>query len=302
MSTAIVARAKRLVETGVVRSGIPRLLIGQRKGQRLILAYHDIVAELAPSRGDASLHLPLSSFRAQLDEICRRFDVVVLDTISEAASSHARPRIAITFDDAYEGVLEHALPELKQRGLPATVFVAPALLGLTPWWDILAEPLTGAVPVHIRDRAMKELGGMRDKVLATFTGQPQSALPRIASETDLVRAASDAGDLLRFGSHSWSHAHLPSLDDAILSRELSAPLSWLRERFENVSRFLSYPYGAMSAKTEDYARGAGYTGSLRVEGGWQAAGDHRTYGMPRLNVPAGVSSAGFHLRLAGLVT
>jgi hypothetical protein len=36
------------------------------------------------------------------------------------------------------------IPELVRRGLPATVFVAPALLDQRAfWWDRLANPTTG---------------------------------------------------------------------------------------------------------------------------------------------------------------
>ena len=49
--------------------------------------------------------------------------------------------IAITFDDAYAGTVDQALPELARLGLPATVFLAPAFVeGDTFWWDALAAP------------------------------------------------------------------------------------------------------------------------------------------------------------------
>jgi peptidoglycan/xylan/chitin deacetylase (PgdA/CDA1 family) len=43
--------------------------------------------------------------------------------------------VAVTFDDAFESVLQNALPELEKRTIPATIFVIAGLLGQTPGWE-----------------------------------------------------------------------------------------------------------------------------------------------------------------------
>lgn len=49
--------------------------------------------------------------------------------------------VAITFDDGYKNIAVQALPELKKRGWPATIFVNPGLLAKSPsfylTWDEL---------------------------------------------------------------------------------------------------------------------------------------------------------------------
>src|SRR5690606_40922240 len=78
-------------------------------------------------QGDTSLHLPLPRFIQQIERVARTHEIVDLET-TLSGPGH-RPRAVLTFDDAYRGAVTLALPELRKRGLPATVFVAPALLG-----------------------------------------------------------------------------------------------------------------------------------------------------------------------------
>ncbi|MFQ5983669.1 MAG: polysaccharide deacetylase family protein, partial [Woeseiaceae bacterium] len=46
--------------------------------------------------------------------------------------------VALTFDDGYRDFIENAAPELNRLGMPATVFIATALMDQTYWWDEVA--------------------------------------------------------------------------------------------------------------------------------------------------------------------
>jgi peptidoglycan/xylan/chitin deacetylase (PgdA/CDA1 family) len=211
----------------------------------------------------------------------------------------------LTFDDAYAGVLEFALPELARRGLPATIFVAPGLLGLeAPWWDRLADPILGLIPSSYRDRALNELHGDGERILrdaptsgcTVFAPIPEH---RIASEAELTRALA-SHPLVTVGSHTWSHPNVAALDAGRLRREMRDSLLWLRERFgPKALDLLAYPYGSESPAARAAAAEAGYRGALRVSGGWDR-GDGDRFATPRLNVTPGISPAGFRASLAGL--
>ncbi len=283
----------------VVEMGLRRL-----RGARLVLSYHNVIAQddLLP-RGDRSLHLPLQRFRAQLDAIARwQLDVVPLDAPSDAS---APPRVVITFDDAYAGALDFALPELERRGWPSTVFVAPGLLGsAAPWWDRLASPRTGAIPDRVRDAALESFGGEEARILLAAESQGWTLHPplpahRIATEPELA-AAAGRHSRLRLAAHTWSHPNVSRIAGDALLRELVAPRDWLRERFgAQYVDWLAYPYGRESAEARATAASIGYRGALRVAGGWDRGTSH-LHARPRLNVTPGISDAGFRARLAGL--
>lgn len=88
---------------------------------RAVLTFHDI------SRGVSPLQFPPAHFSALLDSLAGAgFSFVDLDDLlSPVAPEHA---LAITFDDGYASVLEHALPVLQALGAPAHLFVPTAFV------------------------------------------------------------------------------------------------------------------------------------------------------------------------------
>lgn len=284
--------------------------LARRRGARLILSYHNVVSDAVPPLlGDRSLHLPLRNFREQLDTLNELGIRVVPLASTRAPLSADPPEVVLTFDDAYAGALQHAVPELAARGIPATVFVAPELLGTpAPWWDLLADPAEGAVPEPIRIEALSRYHGdgrlILDRAVASgWAVHPPASEHRICSEEELHDAmARHAG--LSLGTHTWSHpnlAALASLDEEQARAQLVETAVWLQERFrERAIGYVAYPYGLESHAVRRIAALAGFTGGLRVSGGWDnRRGD--PFGIPRLNVTAGLSRQGFRVRLAALI-
>ena len=244
---------KSTFEHGVLLSGIPGAMRKRHRGDVLVLAYHNIVPDGAPSAGDLSLHLPQRRFAEQLDALVRTHDIIPLE---RALAGHAgdRPAAVITFDDAYEGAVTVGVSELEARRLPATIFVAPAYLnGGDFWWDALTEPGASALSPGLRSWALEDCAGRDADIRARASrehGAPISTMPshaRGAHEHDLLSAASVSG--ISLASHTWSHPNLSRLSGDALASELARPLAWLRERFSNVLSAISYPYGLASARS-----------------------------------------------------
>ena len=133
----------------------------------------------------------------------------------------------------------------------------------------------------------------RSGVVATEPGEWLAA----ATESELREASRSSG--VDLASHSWSHPNLATFEEAELQMELMKPLTWLRERFAAVVPWLAYPYGLMSPTAAGMAKSVGYRGALVVDGGWWPRRIDDQFDLPRWNVPAGITSAGFRLRAAG---
>ena len=309
----LASAAKRMAEAGLLISGAAAVSRGRVRGRTLVLAYHNIVGHRSAVDGDSSLHLPLPLFRHQLDAIERFADVVPLAEVisaSPSSASSARPRVAITFDDAYRGTIRLALPELARRGLPATVFVPPGFIpDATFWWDDLGGT-TGGLSPSDRNTALEQCRGRDADVRLHHasrltTVNADARLPGYdlrCTSLDELRAAAAAGPV-SLGSHTWSHPNLARSTSDELADELSRPLAWLRQEFPDQHLpAISYPYGLESAAVQAAARAAGYAMGFLVAGGWLPTTLGNLLALPRLNVPAGLSADGLALRLSGLFT
>jgi len=301
--TSMRGLVKGAAETIVVRSGVAAMLRRRLRGKAVVLAYHNIVPNGESLSGDSSLHLPQRQFAEHLDLIASIARVVPLASLFEENDRSDECRVAITFDDAYEGALKAGLAEMRERSMPGTVFVAPGLLGRDTWWDRLGEASGGAMPDDVRRHAIESLRGDRDAVLEWFAssgraGESSDALPRIGSESELVAAANQQG--ITIGTHSWSHRNLSALSESELEAELVPSLAWLQARFASTIPLLSYPYGLASTAVEQAAERAKLRAAFMVSGGWMSRGPARPHALPRMNIPAGLSPNGLTLRLSGI--
>lgn len=267
-----------------------------RPGDRLILAYHNVVpADWAP-RGDRSLHLSIDKFEAQLRMIRNEAEIVpLMDLLTTDAPSDRR--VAITFDDAYASALTLGVGACVAADAPCTVFVAPGLLGHVPSWDMLAE--RGQWSNVERHRFLWEQHGLGAAVSADADVSASVTLTlRISSEAELLSACGQMG--VTVGNHTMHHMNLGALSTAEAECDLQAAAGWLQERFPSTAPVVAYPYGIPPRDREAAVHSAGLTHGLNVAGGWWHAG--RTVSLlavPRWNVPAGISVSGFRLRLRG---
>ena len=121
-----------------------RLLAGGRCRARggIVLGYHDIVDDHARTPYD----VPVDRFRMQMRALRRwGLQLVPLSVLVErvAAGEAVDGMVAVTFDDALEGVHNLAWPVLEDLGIPFTVFAVSDELGTDPaWWPDAGRIMT----------------------------------------------------------------------------------------------------------------------------------------------------------------
>ncbi len=116
--------------------------------------------------------------------------------------------VAITFDDGFRSVYEHALPVLQRYGFPATVFLVTDYCGKTNAWP----------------------------------GQPLTALRRPLLTWAQVREMSGAG--ITFGSHTRTHPDLRTLPPSGVEEELVLSKKIIEDAIGGPVDTFAYPYGA----------------------------------------------------------
>jgi peptidoglycan/xylan/chitin deacetylase (PgdA/CDA1 family) len=257
--------------------------------------------------GDRSLHLAQQQFARQLDMLMNTHHIMpLMQALHTTPVPTDRPVAVITFDDAYRGAVIAGVSELRARNLPATIFVTPAYLGGRPfWWDVLTPPSVDSLASDIRNDALESRAGRETDVIAWarriglhIYDPPANAVA--ADEAELLQALAYPG--ITLGSHTWSHPNLTRLAQDELVDELRRSRQWLAQFGERAIPAISYPYGRADERVWQVAEAEGYRAGFMIDGGWVAAGWENRYATPRLNIPAGVSSDGFVLRTAGLIS
>jgi peptidoglycan/xylan/chitin deacetylase (PgdA/CDA1 family) len=157
----------------------------------------------------------------------RQMDLLKLHA-KPLAADHDQPLQAgqhyavVTFDDGFMSAVENAVPELVERNIPMTFFIPAGLLGTVPQWTEFGPD------------------GVSDEIIAT--AQCLRELP----------------ELITIGSHTMTHAWLPSLNDNDAKFEVSTSRVELEKLLNRKIKLFSFPYGANNGRLIELCREAGY--------------------------------------------
>jgi peptidoglycan/xylan/chitin deacetylase (PgdA/CDA1 family) len=177
-------------------------------GPSAILTYHSL------DETGSVISTPPAVFRRQMEFLAGSgIPVVPLDQVSERPGG-----VAITFDDGFSNLLDHALPVLERFGLPATVFVVSGYCGGRNNWP--TQP-TGAVP----DLPLMSWDQLRH-------------LPPAISP----------------GAHTRTHPHLSRLPAEECERELLDCRAEMEQRLGRPVKCLAYPYGSSTPPVRSLAK------------------------------------------------
>src|SRR5690606_13496083 len=143
----------------------------------------------------------------QISWLARRFSVLPLAELHERAKrgGSLRGLAALTFDDAYAGVLEHALPVLAAHGAPCTIFATGvgSDAGAPFCWD---HPSIAAnsEDATVRDLLLRDLQGDGARILSHY-GLKRPVLPgeRLPVAWDRLREV--AGEMVAIGAQNRAH-------------------------------------------------------------------------------------------------
>jgi peptidoglycan/xylan/chitin deacetylase (PgdA/CDA1 family) len=131
--------------------------------------------------------------------------------------------VAVTFDDAYQSILQNALPILRKKNIPATIFVPTGCLGKKPVW--------------IKDT------------------NHNNASEIVVTEAQLKMLPSD---LITIGSHTVTHINLTNVDEKIARREIFESKRTLERVINKKVTLFAAPYATLNENFTDLFRQAGY--------------------------------------------
>lgn len=193
----------------------------------------------------AGQYVAPSLFSSQLDYLSNRgWAATDLDSIINS-TDYDSDRFAITFDDGYLSVYEHAYPALCERHIKATIYVVVDSIGGLNEWD-------------------RKTGDQSEPMMSA----------------EQIKEMSDAG--FEIGSHTLTHPHLTELSDDDIRREVADSKHKLENLIGKPVTSFSYPYGDCDDRVIAAAIEAGYANALGTNLG--VLYKHETFRIPRVNV------------------
>jgi peptidoglycan/xylan/chitin deacetylase (PgdA/CDA1 family) len=234
-------------------------------GHYLVLCYHRIAPPCG--RAEAVDPIPPDRFAEQMRALRRVGDIIPqADALS--APRFERPAFVITFDDDDPSHVRHALPILRELGIPATFFLSGrSLHHMGPYWWVQLEQAAledGVVQTARRlgrsARTLKELvRGCRASGAVPELVTRES--PPTMQRSD-IRTLAEAG--MTIGFHTLRHPALTLLNDDDLVIALTDGRDALEDAAGAPVEFFAYPYGHADRRVAAAAQQAGYRAAFTL--------------------------------------
>ncbi|HKU15950.1 MAG TPA: polysaccharide deacetylase family protein [Steroidobacteraceae bacterium] len=295
-----------MIETALLRWVAP----AGRRGRLLIFTFHRVLAEpdpLLPDEPDARF------FAQQMDWVRDYCCVLPLpEAVRRLADGSLPERAAcITFDDGYANNYDVALPILKARNLPATIFIAvDAVRRGIMWNDFAIEALRRARPdadlselglppgalagagasraaaitsalEHLKYQPPGERWDRAQELFARMTGG--ASPPRLMMTDETVAKLTREG--IDVGAHTVNHPILTAIPAAEARTEIEGSRRWVADVTGVAPKSFAYPNGRAGRDYDSahvaMVRDAGFALAVSTDRGCATAATAQ-YELPRL--------------------
>jgi peptidoglycan/xylan/chitin deacetylase (PgdA/CDA1 family) len=294
---------KSLLYRATYYTGIDEALSGswaktRKLGACIILVYHRIVDDttLYLDKGPV-VHHHIKHFKQEIPFLAKTFRIASMDEVVErivSGKGFEEPTISITFDDGYLDNYTLAYPVLKAYGVPATIYLATALIGTggRTWPDMIEAALISTkktsismpslfegqtlsirskdekrnVSIEFAKSLKKMPDAERKKRLPEFyqaldvdEETLSSSEKRTMLNWDEVREMAAGG--ISFGSHSHSHPILSRVPLLLAKEDILTSKKVMEERLGIPTKHFAYPNGReedFSDELREYCREIGF--------------------------------------------
>ena len=265
--------------------GLARTVIALAPRRPRVLLYHACEPTETPFIRGLGSNSPPDRFALQMAYLVRYYTPVDLNT----CLSPERPQraVAITFDDGYRSVYEHAFPILRAHDLMATVYVIADAEESMVWVNSVNWILNSHLTDTVREMAAARMGvdataingfdlfverldpGAARALASDMAGASGIDLLELARKSELFLSRQQMAEMARngiaFGNHTSTHPNL-SRASAVEAR---AEVEGAHRRLSRLPGFIpsfAYPFGRLSSDAKDEARRLGYTTIMQVGG------------------------------------
>lgn len=258
---------RALLKPVALLAGLPGQL--KRSGLPVVpVFYHAVAPNTLPYLRHLYASPKPEHFRKHLALLLKHMEPLSLDDlINSRFPASGRPGFHLSFDDGLRCVVEHALPILREMGVPATLFVNPDFVGnknifyrykaslllshismrpsQTKLWEIAEYLNTKADRDSLKEAILAIPYRERYRIdelaqIAWLDFGPQIAeLQPYATEADLLNWL-DGGFSL--GGHSMDHPDYRELSSEARVKQTIASMDWVQATFGLTYRAFAFPF------------------------------------------------------------
>jgi peptidoglycan/xylan/chitin deacetylase (PgdA/CDA1 family) len=313
---------RELLARVLLRSGA-LLLISQlpARDSLLVLTYHRVGDADSDPWDPGIFSATADGFNEQVSYLKRKHSLVTLEEAlafvdGRIKEKTSRCRVLITFDDGYLDNYEIAFPILRSYGAQGVFFLCSGLVGsgYVPWWDHLAyvvksgqqRRFTLGYPTRLDIDLEKN--GLRESLRSIFdlyktpgNIDPERfvrELKEAAGGKDLPKdsrrflnwdeAREMIGGGMAIGAHTHTHPMLSKLGREEQRKELAQSRAILSEKLGIKADAFAYPFGSVTAFTEEtqqIAQETGFRAAFSYYGGMtNRQGTLQRYNLKRVSV------------------
>jgi peptidoglycan/xylan/chitin deacetylase (PgdA/CDA1 family) len=246
-----------------------------------IFLYHATFTQVPDELSEGLHNVAPDELYRQVRFMLEYFDCVSVDAL--LGEENVEGKFAITFDDAYQCVMDESVERLLDLGVPFTVFVNTCtLLGRPFWRDKVRLLMSRGLVKDFLDRLPNNHGlkGLDAKRFYRASKTPEMNSQDVNTALDEYFACRGIAlpgaahcvqhpeslmrhELISYGNHSHSHYVLSSLAEAQQRQEIDTAREMLQELDLHQSRIFSIPFGEpkdFTPATVDLLRELGYEG------------------------------------------
>lgn len=252
-----------------------------------VLGYHRVED---PLRSDFDLFRPNVSatplgFARQMDYVQRHYTAITCEhLLGWLRGEQELPRhpLIITFDDGYRDNLRFAYPILKERNLPAVIFLPTGFIGtdLPFYWDYVAYlfshtqrtsahlPVTGETRWTTAAEREKVMVAWVDCVKKLPEAEKRRAVSEIATILDVRVSEGVFSNLylnweqirmmgqnhIEFGAHTVNHPILTRISKEVVEEEVRKSKQQIEDELQRPVSTFAYPNGQRSDFSDEIIR------------------------------------------------
>ncbi len=313
-------------------SGLVHLYRRLRENKRaLILMYHRVIddSEYDTCLSQQGMVVGRSVFAGQMAYLKRAYRVISLTEMVRRIENESvdRCQCAVTFDDGWRDVYANAYSIMKERRIPATIFLSTGFVGTTElFWPekvtqsmlnrdsldevsalssinrscaALAERIVSSgdskTAMMLLDELIESLKHLapdeRDSFVETLCFDPDGSdrKPiRYVLNWDEVREMAENN--ISFGSHTVSHALLPQITTDEAKSEIDESKREIKRELRRECEHFAYPNGDWNEEIKTMLREAGYRSAVLAR---KSSSMTDLFALGRINIHNGMSVSPF---------